>query len=71
MKVQFSSAVGGEPCWRCAGIVYDYTVDDTVSLIDARCSDCRADNTFCQPSNFSADSVSAVTVTKAHKESQR
>ena len=68
MKLSFR-AVGGAPCWRCAGIVHHYTIDDTVTLVDARCEDCNADNAFCPSCGFEVDTPAAVVVT-AHRLSQ-
>jgi hypothetical protein len=45
VKMNFHSD-NGAACWRCSGTIYTYTVDDTVTYVDARCVSCGADNMF-------------------------
>lgn len=48
MRLQYHSDIG-KPCYRCDCTIFTYYVDDCVSLVDAFCHACHAQNTFTTP----------------------
>jgi hypothetical protein len=64
MRQQFYSD-NARPCWSCNGTIAEYTVDDTISLIDVVCIACRRRDVF-RPTKPPADHVAAVSA--AHRD---
>jgi hypothetical protein len=65
MKMHFHSNEGA-PCWRCSHTIYDYTVDEFVTYVGARCAGCGADNMFYPPEHCGTDTTFGVAA--AHRE---
>ena len=65
MKRRFYSD-NGAPCWKCNGTIYQYTTDDTVSLVDVYCWSCGSSDLFRANQEFET----AAEVSAAHRKRQ-
>lgn len=67
MRMRYHSD-NGAPCWKCAGTIYTYTVDDAVTYVGATCIGCGADNMFYPPKHWQMSLNEAANVSASHRQ---